>query len=104
MGNTFVRELKQHVELHRCDRTGIAWVQDGRTGSGHSAHPNIDTTGSVRGMKKLGYWNQKDRIRKTHGYQYNIDKFVASHELDKIAADNCRCDACKERRKHGHND
>lgn len=84
-------EIKPYVVLYRDDRTGIAWVEDGTTGMGHSCHPNIDATGSIRGMKKLGYWNAKDRCVRSHGFIYNIDHLVSSDELDRIAAEHCRC-------------
>lgn len=90
-GSTFVREIAPFVELHRDPKTGIAWVENGKTGCGHSAHPNIDSTGSVAGMKKLGYWGATDRTVKCHGFIYNIDRYIASDEYDEIAAENCRC-------------
>jgi hypothetical protein len=65
---------------------------------GHSVHPNIDITGSVRGMKQLGYWDKTDKIVRSHGWQYNISKFVVSNELDKIVAEYCQCEGCKARR------
>jgi hypothetical protein len=98
MKATFIRTLKPHVELHRDHKTGIAWVEDGSTGMGHSCHPNIDTTGSVAGMKKLGYWRDEARTVRSHGFIYNIDNYVATDELDLVAANECRCQACIVRR------
>lgn len=98
MSKTKVREIEEYVELHRDPKTGIAWVENGRTGNGHSAHPNIDATGSIRGMKNLGYWKQDVRCVRTHGFIYNIDRLVVSDKFDQIAADECRCEACRERR------
>lgn len=94
----FIREVKDHVFLYRDDKNGIAWIEDGRTGLGHSVHPNIDKTGSVKEMKKLGYWGKDDKIVRSHGWQYNISKFVVSDELDEIVADECQCEECKKRR------
>ena len=91
MKKTFVRELSPHIELHRCPRTGVAWVENGRTGAGHSCHPNIDVTGSVRGMKERGYWRKTDRTVRTHGFIYNIDKCIVGDSLDRIAMQNCQC-------------
>lgn len=84
-------KINDHATLFINDRTGIAWIEDRRTGSGYSAHPNIDASGSVRGMKNLGYWGEKDRCVKCCGFIYNIDKLVITHEYDQIAADNCKC-------------
>jgi hypothetical protein len=95
---TFVREIIPYVELHRDMRTGIAWIENGRTGNGHSCHANIDATGSIRGMKKRGYWGRDDRCVKSHGYIYNIDTFVVTDAWDEVAAAECRCAACIERR------
>ena len=91
MTHTLVKVIIEYVELHRDYKTGIAWVEDGRTGNGHSAHPNIDATGSVKGMKQHGYWQKNDRTVKSHGYIYNIDLSVISDRLDAIACIHCRC-------------
>lgn len=98
MAKEFIREVKSYAKLYRDSKTGIAWIEDGLTGIGHLCHANIDASGSVRGMKKLGYWGKKDRVRRSNGFNYNIDTFVVSGELDKIAAEYCNCEACIERR------
>ena len=95
----FIREVKNHVFLYRDDKTGIAWIEDGNTGLEHSVHPNIDTTGSVRGMKEQGYWGKDDKIVCSHGWQYDISKFVTDDKLDNIVANECQCEECKKRRK-----
>lgn len=96
-----VREIEPHVRLFRDDRNGIAWIEDGRVGIGVSVHPNIDATGSVRGMKERGYWGKNDRTVRSHGWQFNIDLFCcrADDELEQIVARECRCQACIERRE-----
>ena len=88
-----------HLTLKRDDSTGIAWIEDTHCGLGHSCHANISVTGSVRGMKDRGYWGQKDRTVSSHGWIYNIDIFIATDDLDKIAADHCQCAACQENRE-----
>jgi len=97
----FIKEVKPSCDLYIDDKTGIAWIEDGSTGMGHSVHPNIDITGSVRGMKERGYWDKTDKIVRSHGWQYNISKFVCSSELDEIVAEHCECEECIERRKAG---
>jgi hypothetical protein len=97
---SFVREVELHVELHRCPRTGVAWVEDGRTGNGHSAHPNIAASGSVAGMISRGYWRSDDLTAKTHGFIYNLSRLVVSDDLDKLAAVECRCGACRIRKEN----
>lgn len=71
------------------------------TGLGHSCHPNIDKSGSVIGMKQRGYWNKTDRVVQSHGWKYNIDRFVIdkTDKLDLIVSEECMCQACIERRK-----
>ena len=100
MAKHLIKNLDEEgiIQLFRCTRTGIAWVENGKVGIGHSAHPNIDGTGSIRGMKKQGYWRQDARTERTHGYIYNIDRLVISDEYDQVAADHCNCAACRERR------
>lgn len=96
----FIREIEESVNLYRDDKNGIAWIEDGRTGLGISVHANISSTGSVLGMKNLGYWGRKDRTVRTHGWVYNIDKFVCNkdNELEMIVAKECRCQGCLERK------
>ena len=96
----FIREIEESVNLYRDDINGIAWIEDGRTGLGISVHANISSTGSVSGMKNLGYWDKKDRTVRSHGWIYNIDRFVCdkNNELEMIVAEECRCQGCLERK------
>lgn len=100
MAKQFIREIKPYANLYRDDKNGIAWIEDGSTGLGISIHPNIDKSGSVTGMKNLGYWDKSDRIVQSHGWKYNIDRFVCDkeNEFEMIVADECMCQACIERR------
>lgn len=95
------KKISEGITLCKDNTTGIAWIINGRTGMSHSCHPNIDISGSIRGMKNLGYWGKNDRIVRSHGYQYNIDLFVIdkNDELDVLVANECMCDSCIERRK-----
>ena len=105
MAKQFIREIEPHRNLYRDNRSGIAWIEDGCTGLGISIHPNIDTSGSVRGMRHLGYWGRKDRVARSHGFIYNIDQICFDWDkgdpmraLEDIVANECRCQACIERR------
>lgn len=91
MSKTLIKEIRPYVKLYRDNETGIAWVEDGTTGNGHSCHPNINASGSVAGMRKLGYWGKEDRTVKCHGAIYNIDRLSVDDELDEIARQHCRC-------------
>lgn len=95
-----IRQIDDNKSLYIDDNNGIAWIVDGSTGNGHSAHANIHSSGSVAGMKRCGYWRKTDRTVRSHGWIYNIDTLVVSDDLDRIAAENCRCIACMERRKN----
>lgn len=92
--------MKGWFKLYRDDRSGIAWIGDGRTGLGISVHANISNTGSVSGMKALGYWGRKDRTVRSHGWIYNIDSFVCNEDnkLEMIVTNECRCQGCIERK------
>ncbi len=105
MAKRMIREIEPGVILYRDDKTGIAWIADGRTGCGISIHSNISDTGSARGMKHLGYWKKKDRTVRSHGFIYNIDTLVYdwdkgsyNRELEDIVANECMCQSCVERR------
>lgn len=106
MAKQFIREIKPYVNLYRDTLNGIAWIENGLTGLGISVHPNIDKSGSATGMKNLGYWDKKDRIVHSHGWKYNIDRFVCSKydELEMIVANECMCQACIERRGTKNNE
>jgi hypothetical protein len=99
VSKTFVSAVDPHAELHRDHGTGIAWIKDGSTGLGHSCHPNIDASGSVRGMKARGYWDEDDRTVRSHGFIYNVDHVVASDRYDRLALQECKCIGCLQRRE-----
>lgn len=98
MGKILIKEIRPYKKLYRDEKTGIAWIESNSTGLGYSVHPNISSTGSVKGMKDRGYWNKKDKIVKSHGWQYNISQFITNDDLSKIVADYCMCEECKKRR------
>jgi hypothetical protein len=91
MAKVALQEVRPYVTLYRDPNTGIAWVEDGEAGCGHSCHPNIDRTGSVRGMKQLGYWAKDARTVRSHGFIYNIDHVVVTGDLDELARQHCQC-------------
>lgn len=39
-------------------------------------HPSIHHTGSVRGMKKLGFWKKHHRCVRCGQYIYNLDIWI----------------------------
>ena len=80
MTKRLIQQIREHVALYRDDRTGIAWVENGETGSGHSCHPN-----QRRNIYK------PYRTARSHGWVYDIDTFVVSDDLDQIAANACQC-------------
>lgn len=96
----FVREIEPGVELFRDAVTGIAWAEDHRVGLGVSVHPNIDESGSVEGMVARGWWMASDRVVRSHGWIYNIDRFSCDDgdPIEAIVAEECMCPACIERR------
>lgn len=94
-----LKKIRPYIELYRDPKNGIAWVEDGTSGNGNSCHPNISANGSVVGMKYKRYWGKHDRIVKSHGFAYNIDRVVITGELDQIAADHCLCIGCRERKE-----
>lgn len=96
-----IRQINEHSVLYRDDRTGVAWVTDGSTGCSHSCHPNIDITGSVKGMKWSGYWGKRDKVARSNGYIYNITRLAYDENdpLDMIALENCQCSECLKRKE-----
>jgi hypothetical protein len=67
-------------------KNGIATILDPSTGLIHSCHPNISTTGSIRGMKKLGYWGKNDHIVRKGGFYYNKSILVINDYWDRECA------------------
>lgn len=91
MAKVLLKEIAPYQKLYRDDITGIAWIEDYTAGLGHSCHANIYASGSIRIMKKLGYWRKEDRCVRSHGFIYNIDSLVITSDLDEIARQYCRC-------------
>jgi hypothetical protein len=50
MAKILLQQVSEHVALYRDSRTGLAWVENGSTGNGHTCHPNIHGSGSVSGQ------------------------------------------------------
>lgn len=96
-----IEKIDERATLYRDDKTGIAVIRDGSTGLGHSCHPNIDKSGSVRGMKKLGYWDKEAKTVRAGSYIYNISGFAIDKEnkYDLICAERCQCEMCLVRRQ-----
>lgn len=99
MAKELIKKLGEFAELYRDTENGIAWVEDGSTGMGHGAHPNIDKSGSVKGMKNRGYWGRGDRTVQSHGFIHNVDVFCAHDLLDYVASESCECVGCQSRRR-----
>lgn len=100
MAKELIRKVgKYAILLYRDNINGIAWIEDGSAGIGHSCHPNISASGSVAGMKKLGYWGKLDKTVQSHGFKYNISKFVIDidNNFDNIVANECMCQECLRR-------
>ena len=66
-------------------KNGICCIANHSTGGGHSCHPNIASTGSVKGMKKMGYWGKTDSCVRANGFIYNKSVIHCSDTLDYIA-------------------
>lgn len=45
-----------------------------------AAHPSIHYTGSVRGMKKLGYWGKHDMCVRCGQFIYNLSMWIYPHQ------------------------
>jgi hypothetical protein len=67
------------------ERNGVVQIANYSSGGAHSGHPNIDRTGSVSGMKKLGYWRKDAETVRAHGCIYNMSVEYCSDALDAFA-------------------
>ena len=96
-----IRQINEYQALYRDTSNGIAWIEDGSTGTGISIHSSIDSSGSIRGMKNCGYWRKSDRTIRNHGFIYNIDtlSYDKNNALERmLVSAECKCAACIERR------
>ena len=96
-----IEKIDDCAELYVDNKTGIAVIRDGATGLQYSCHPSIDKTGSVLGMKRLGYWNKNAKTARAGGFIYNISSFVAdpNDKYERICGERCMCEMCRVRRK-----
>ena len=67
------KALAPRIALIWDDETGIARIENYRTGRGHAAHPNIKRPRLADEMKRRGAWGQADRVVQSHSFLYNID-------------------------------
>ena len=102
MAKSLIRKLSEYKTLYRDTTNGLAWIEDTSAGCCISIHANIDASGSVRGMKNLGYWKKNARTIRSHGYIYNVDSLVVNNNNKAemlLAETECKCIACCERRE-----
>ena len=79
-----VKETRWLCSLPKAYKGNLFCIENYSAGVEHSAHPNIDASGSVAGMKKLGYWRKDAVINRTHGAIYNMSLVVCSDPLDEL--------------------
>lgn len=44
-----------------------------------ASHPSIHYSGSVRGIKKLGYWGKNDHCVRSGQYIYNLSIYIKGY-------------------------
>lgn len=93
-----VRNINENVVLYKDTSSGLAWIEDNELGMYRSCHPNIDASGSVKGMKRLGYWGKDDKTVRTNGFIYNISRFSPDDKYNDVLAIACECECCMIRR------
>lgn len=87
-------QIDKHINLYKDMKNGIAFITNGDTGDLHGAHPCIDKSGSVKGMKNIGYWKKDARSVRSNGLIYNISECLICNSLsvlDIICAAHCTC-------------
>ena len=62
---------KYQKQIDRCNKAEEMNKKE-HTGIDLDRHPSIHHTGSVSGMKKLGYWGKKDICVRIGSYIYNL--------------------------------
>jgi len=85
------KALAPRIALIWDDETGIARIENYRTGRGHAAHPNIKRPRLADEMKRRGAWGQADRVVQSHSFLYNIDQLAIDEPLDDVARQHCQC-------------
>lgn len=63
---------EDYVELEKYSPAGEDFIFQAQK----DRHPSIHHTGSVRGMKKLGFWRKKDRCVRCGQYIYNLSMTI----------------------------
>lgn len=74
---------ESQIKFPKYDGT-ICTIWNESLGMEHCAHPNIDKTGSVKGMKSRGFWREEDKIYSKGGYHFNMSKVTFSDDLDRL--------------------
>lgn len=64
---------------------GIAVLENGSMGCGHSAHPSIHRTGSVKGMIDRGFWKKEHQTVRVGEFIYNTSLVSVGDSLDWLA-------------------
>ena len=93
-----IKKLNPALFLYRDAYTGIAWVEDTKTGMKYSCHPYTNNKGSVRSMKALGLWRKHDSVLFCDEIFYNISKLYIGASWDRVASNACQCIKCQRHR------
>jgi hypothetical protein len=89
-----IRTVRPYVTLKRCSIHGIAWVEDGTSGTASSAHPNMSNRhASLKPsrMRARNVYGRDARVVACHGWAYNTSDVIVRSADDKVAADACKC-------------
>lgn len=75
----------------------VVTIDDHSIGCRMSAHPNIGQSGSVAGMKNMGYWRKNDVTVRQRNFIYNVSSVACTSIIDEL------CLAIEQDRAHRTN-
>ena len=90
MAKVLLKDLGLGRKLYQDSKTGLTRVEDGRSGTGHSAHPSADP-GVTKSALRQRKWSDDDKIVRAFGLKYNISQLHCKDEWDHLARQHCRC-------------
>ena len=100
-GCSVIKKINDCQEIIRHNKTGIVFVDDGKTGCIHSHHAAIDSNGSVIGMKRRGFWGRNDFIKfNVVGMSVNISSSCCTSSFGLVTRILCNCPECRNDKKN----
>lgn len=77
-------EISKKTYSYPILKKGVVGIKNYSDGYIQLAHPDIDITGSIKGMKNKKYWEKDDKIIQVFNRKVNVSKTIINNIIDEF--------------------